>query len=67
MHGQRVTIPNERDHFHIAAPTVTAEEIIAAAVEGDMEPKPIREGMYSQVGHAGSFNDFEWDGWRGHE
>jgi hypothetical protein len=67
MHGQQVTVPSDRDHFHIAHPMKTAREIIAAATEGDMDPVEIREGMYSQIRHRGCDNEFEWDGWRGHE
>lgn len=58
LHGEELTIPDDRDHIHIGTP-VTGEEA------GEDDEVKARTGMYSQV--ANSPKDFEWDGWVSHE
>lgn len=57
-HDQVVSIPHDRDHFHIIKPSQ----------EEGIQPKNnigIREGTYSQVG--GRPGEYEWDGWVTHD
>jgi len=62
-HGQQVSVPSGRDHFHIIMP------VLDALTRTPEQPTPVdtKEGIYSQVGHAGWINDFEWDGFVTHE
>jgi hypothetical protein len=57
MHGQRVTVQEEWNHFHITEPPSPA----ALAFPSET-PVPVRKGTYSQVAYQP--RDFEWDGWK---
>lgn len=64
-HGKKVELPSDQNHFHIAGPT---DEVIEYFNPDTISPEatvPYREGMYSAA--HGSTEDYEWDGWRGHE
>jgi hypothetical protein len=64
MHGKKISIEIDQDHFHIAG-ALEAEFPQSGDDPQDPVAIPFREGMYSKV--FGYPNDFEWDGWRTHE
>jgi hypothetical protein len=64
MHGKKIELPDDQDHFHIAGPADVPDDFVLSAADMTAQV-PYKEGMYSKViGHA---DDFEWDGWRGHD
>lgn len=67
-HGERRSIQQNRDHFHILGVIPgNVDHILKPAEDGEdlsLREIPKREGMYSRVGRS---SDFEWDGWRSHD
>jgi len=59
-HGRVLSIPAEKDHFHIVGHELTPAEFSAEAET----PVETVHGMYSVV--KGEPSQFEWDGWVGH-
>ena len=62
MHGQKIAVPDDAEHFHIKG-------VLRKAFEQDSEAPvdvEVRDGTYSQVRDARYINEFEWDGWVTH-
>lgn len=68
MHDQTLVVPDNLDHFHIKGmkPMDFSEALTQPTRYNELSltPVPTRTGTYSQVGHKGYWNDFEWDGWK---
>lgn len=65
MHGKKMELPDDQQHFHIAGPAPMPADFDKDGELDMSQPVPYKEGMYSRV--TGSPDDFEWDGWRGHD
>lgn len=64
LHGEIVTLPDNRDHIHILQPNLE-DSTFQMDEEVEIQIIPLREGIYSQVFREPG--EFEWDGWRSHD